>query len=169
VIDVPPDATAEFAATPGFRNFLARWSAQLQQRCDVFLGYTSSAMPTAIAIRDSLEADGVRVVDWDRDFRSADSILSEIQNAAARCSGAILLFTRDESLPPNADGTPPRDNVLLEAGYFISAKGKPRVLIVREPGAKMPADLGGDSYVPLRPGEEARVLADVRRFVRDRL
>jgi predicted nucleotide-binding protein len=39
----------------------------------------------------------------------------------------------------------PRDNVLFEAGYFIQAKGKDRVLIVREAGAKMPADLGGMS------------------------
>ena len=58
---------------------------------------------------------------------------------------------------------------LLEAGYFISAKGKERVLIVREPGAKMPADLGGDIYASLRPGEEAALLVDVMQFVRDRL
>ncbi|PYQ71190.1 MAG: hypothetical protein DMG04_22070 [Acidobacteria bacterium] len=37
------------------------------------------------------------------------------------------------------------------------------VLIVREPGAKMPADLGGDIYASLRPGEEAALLVDVRR------
>ena len=43
------------------------------------------------------------------------------------------------------------------------------VLIVREPVAKMPADLGGDIYASLRPGEEAALLVDVMQFVRDRL
>ncbi|WP_447603718.1 TIR domain-containing protein [Nitrospira sp. Nam80] len=34
--------------------------------------------------------------------------------------------------------------VVFEAGYFASAKGKKRVLIIRQSGTKMPADLGGD-------------------------
>ena len=170
VLEVPADATAEWAATPDFRNFLANWSGQLKQRRDLFLGYTTSASRVATAVRDTLEAAGVTVIDWARDFRKAGSILSEIQDAAARCSGAILLFTRDESLAQSApEDTPPRDNVLLEAGYFAAAKGKERVLVVLEPGAKMPADLGGDIYASLRPGEQAAVLEDVMKFVRDRL
>ena len=43
----------------------------------------------------------------------------------------------------------PRDNVVFEAGYFIGLKGKRNVLIVREVGSKMPADLGGDIYASL--------------------
>jgi hypothetical protein len=170
VLAVPADATAEWVATTDFRDFLANWSEQVKQRRDVFLGYTTSAMHVARTIRDTLEAADVTVLDWARDFRKAGSILSEIQNAAGRCSAAILLFTRDESLAQIApDNTPPRDNVLLEAGYFASAKGKERVLIVREPAAKMPADLGGDIFVSLRPGEEKEVLVDVLEFVRNRL
>jgi hypothetical protein len=42
-----------------------------------------------------------------------------------------------------------RDNVVFEAGYFIGLKGKRNVLIVREKGSKMPADLGGDIYALL--------------------
>lgn len=34
-------------------------------------------------------------------------------------------------------------------GYFIGLKGKRNVLIVRESGSKMPADLGGDIYASL--------------------
>jgi predicted nucleotide-binding protein with TIR-like domain len=170
VIEVPADATAEWTATTNFQEFLANWSEQMKQRRDVFLGYTTSATPVAIVIRDALEVAGVTVVDWARDFRKGGTILSEVQDAAMRCTGAILLFTRDESLAQAMpDSTPPRDNVLLEAGYFVSAKGKERVLIVREPGAKMPADLGGDIYAALRPGEEAAVLGDVMAFVHDRL
>ena len=46
----------------------------------------------------------------------------------------------------------PRDNVVFEAGYFIGLKGKNNVLIIREAGSKLPADLGGDIYAAL-PGQ----------------
>jgi len=55
---------------------------------------------------------------------------------------------------------------------FVSGPREKRVesvLIVHEPVAKMPADLGGDIYASLRPGEEAALLVDVMQFVRDRL
>ena len=39
--------------------------------------------------------------------------------------------------------------MLLEAGYFTQARGKERVAIIREAGAKMPADLGGIIYLSL--------------------
>ncbi len=38
---------------------------------------------------------------------------------------------------------------MFEAGYFIGLKGKRNVLIIREAGSKMPADLGGDIYASL--------------------
>ena len=60
----------------------------------------------------------------------------------------------------------PRDNVVFEAGYFIHAKGKDRVLVVREEGAKMPADLGGDIYALLPDRNHIGPILDgLRRFV----
>jgi hypothetical protein len=35
---------------------------------------------------------------------------------------------------------------IADSGYFIGLKGKRNVLIIRESGSKMPADLGGDIY-----------------------
>ncbi len=65
----------------------------------------------------------------------------------------IFLFTKDDDLDlPDvsaADRSAPRDNVVFEAGYFSGLKGKRNVLIVREVGSKMPADLGGDIYASL--------------------
>jgi predicted nucleotide-binding protein len=64
----------------------------------------------------------------------------------------------------------PRDNVVLEAGYFIRAKGKERVLIVREAGAKMPADIGGTIYA-LLPDQRSTAVVEtaVRKFVENQL
>jgi len=93
------------------------------------------------------------VLDWKdpADFPPARNILQLIEEAAERCSAAIFLFTKDDNLSTMnvSDKAAPRDNVVFEAGYFIRAKGQDHVLIVLESGTKMPADLGGDIYVPL--------------------
>ncbi len=52
----------------------------------------------------------------------------------------------------------------------MHAKGKERVLIIREEGAKMPADLGGDIYVPLKDKADlSSVEPHVKRFIEDQL
>ena len=70
-------------------------------------------------------------------------------------------------IPP--DGTikaAPRDNVVFEAGFFSHAKGNDRVLIIQEPGTKMPSDLGGKIYPSLSDKSDIRTIkAEVRRFV----
>ena len=67
------------------------------------------------------------------------------------CRCGLFLFTADD--PVEGLQTPtaiPRDNVLLEAGYFIDRqRGTSRTLIVREAGTKMPADLGGIIYLSI--------------------
>jgi predicted nucleotide-binding protein len=64
----------------------------------------------------------------------------------------------------------PRDNVVFEAGYFAAAKGRDRVLIIREYGAKMPADLGGNIYLSLPDRNDTRLIeSSIRDFVNRRL
>jgi predicted nucleotide-binding protein len=64
----------------------------------------------------------------------------------------------------------PRDNVVFEAGYFTAAKGRDRVLIIREEGAKMPADLGGNIYLSLANRDDIRPIEQaIRDFVDRRL
>ena len=77
--------------------------------------------------------------------------MEEVQEAASRCSLGVFLFTKDDSLTDDGqiDKHAPRDNVVFEAGYFSNAKGHNRVLVIRESGAKMPADLGGKIYLEL--------------------
>lgn len=55
--------------------------------------------------------------------------------------------------------------MVFEAGYFIRAKGKDRVLIIREAGAEMPADLGGDIYGTLRDRSKPGAMPELRRFI----
>jgi predicted nucleotide-binding protein len=64
----------------------------------------------------------------------------------------------------------PRDNVVFEAGYFAAAKGRDRVLIILEEGAKMPADLGGNIYLNLQNRDDiSPIESSIRDFVERRL
>ena len=128
------------------------WSDKVKSRLTVFLGYCSQAKSTADALHLFIEHTlGVKVRNYAMDFNAGSSILEEIERAAQDCACGIFLFTKDDPLAGlDNNQAAPRDNVVFEAGYFAHAKGKERTLIVREDGAKMPADLGGVIYLPLK-------------------
>jgi predicted nucleotide-binding protein len=122
----------------------------LDERRDVLLGYSSTSETTVAAIKRFLLSLGAKVLDWQTDFIAGRTILDQIEQAAARSLGGIF-FTKDDDLADHgqADKAVPRDNVVFEAGYFIGLKGNRNVLIIRESGSKMRADLGGDIYASL--------------------
>lgn len=167
---IPDGAGDEWIDSESFLMHFNAWNLQLRDRRDVFLGYCSKANSCAIEIRDYLEANGFSVLDWSRDFKPAGAtILEEIEGASRRCRCAVFLFTRDDELGKRAKAKAsfeavPRDNVLLEAGYFTQARGKERVAIVREEGAKMPVDLGGIIYLSLE--DRSRTLSVRKRLLR---
>jgi len=145
------DADLRWLHTDKFRVPFQYWTDLLEERRDVFLGYCSKSDTTAQAIKRYLQSIGAKVLDWQTDFIPGRTILDQIEEAAARAVGGIFLFTNDDDLADDGQGRAavPRDNVVFEAGYFIGLKGKRNVLIIREAGSKMPADLGGDIYASL--------------------
>jgi predicted nucleotide-binding protein len=111
------------------------------------MGYFSKASELAATVKSALTDEALSVMDWATDFVPGRTIMQEVARAAQLCRTGLFLFTADD--PINSESTPtivPRDNVLLEAGYFASSKSLSRVLIVREKGVNMPADLGGIIY-----------------------
>jgi hypothetical protein len=131
-----------------FRVPFQYWKSLLDDRRDVFLGYCSTSNLTAAAIKRFLLSLGAKVLDWQTDFIPGRTILDQIQEAASLSTSGVFLFTKDDDLVDHGqrETATPRDNVVFEAGYFIGQKGKRNVLIIREAGSKMPADLGGDIY-----------------------
>ena len=173
---IPANAGPAFTRSRSLKADFRTWADQVRDRRDVFLGYCSKANSSAKRIRKYLESQGFTVLDWSRDFRKAGAtILEEIERAASRCRCAVFLFTKDDELDAKAKAKAsieaiPRDNVLLEAGYFTQARGKKRVAIVRESGAKMPADLGGIIYLSLEDRNQLLpVKRDLRKFLKDAL
>ena len=164
----PAGAGSDWLETRDFTTPFNVWQRELSERRDVFLGYCGASTATARAIKRYLSEQGVTVLDWQSDFPPGQNILQQIGRASDRCSAGIFLFTRDDELAAPGEGheAVPRDNVVFEAGYFIHAKGKDRVLVVREQGAKMPADLGGDIYASLPDRNHiGPIFESLRRFV----
>jgi hypothetical protein len=152
VLQLPTNDSDEFA-----RNGLTReppferWVERVRERYDVFFGYCSEADTLARNIKKYLVKEaGLRVLDWATDFRPGRTIMEEIARATATCRCGLFLFTKSDPLVESATAKAvPRDNVLLEAGYFMSAHGAARMVVVRETGTKMPADLGGMIYLSI--------------------
>lgn len=146
---VPENADGNWVNSPEFVKRFNSWLRELEARKDVFLAYCSKSAGTAAQIQLRLQKMGASVLNWAVDFRAGGSILSEIENARAACSCGVFLFSEDDPLEGTPGTAAPRDNVVFEAGYFMSAKGPDRCLIVRHGEAKMPADVGGTIYVHL--------------------
>ena len=159
-LTIPAEADRTWVKENDFQTFLGRWHNRLKDRKDIFLGYSSEAEGTAKNIATLLSSYEATVLDW-QDFESG-TILEQIEAAAGRCSAGIFLFTNSDKLKGKGGQAAPRDNVVFEAGYFVHAKGQQRVLIVREAGAKMPADLGGKIYAPL--SDRAKIDPIVRQL-----
>jgi hypothetical protein len=152
IIEFDEKDDQRWVRSPRFRISFDYWKNKLKERRDVFLGYCGSSSSTANEIKKYLTKElKVTVLDWQKDFSAADTILQQIGEATRRCKAAVFLFTKDDYFIKKKDGKKaiPRDNVVFEAGYFINAKGNSQVLIILESGAKMPSDLGGKIYASL--------------------
>lgn len=167
---LPPGSltAAKLRQEPVFKDWLKAVTAD---RFDLFLGYCSKADVLASNIRKYLEKRGFSVLDWSEHFRTGRTIMEEIERAASVCRCGVFLFTPDDPIEgsPTAKNVP-RDNVLLEAGYFTRARGKERVAIVREAGTKMPVDLGGVIYLSLtRRADWQSVAKQLHHFLSENL
>lgn len=164
---IPPDATPQTVFSGDFDRLFVSWMATLGGRRDVFLGYCSKAQAFAAQIEMIITRTGATVHNWAMDFRAGSSILEEISAARELCSRAIFVFSEDDPLQGTEGQAAPRDNVVFEAGYFISAKGAQNTLIIRIGKAKIPADLGGSIYlnVPSMSDGPAIIEARLRDFV----
>lgn len=158
---IPVGADQSWVESHDFNLHFQAWLRKIRARHDVFLGYCSKASPVANAVIDHLGSLGVSVRDWKKDFRHGYNIIEEIEAAAWDCSCAIFVFSPDDDLLVGSEHiAAPRDNVIFETGYFINARGRGRVLIVREAGTKIPADLGGNIYATLKDRNDLTSLKD---------
>ena len=163
VVEMPRDSSADWVNTnQDFINDFDTWVKDVKENPRVFLGYCSAAKAVAgKIIRHLRRKYKLPVCDYAKDFRPGLTILDGISKAAQECSYGVFLFTKDDKLSTSGGMlASPRDNVIFEAGYFMHAKGKERVLIVKEKGVKMPADIGGNIYINLNSRNDIPAIYD---------
>ena len=170
VIFWPEGVGAAGIHEPWFREQFDAWAAQVRSRPHVFLGYCSEARSTAADLTLFMEHElDLRVKNYAMDFSPGPTIYQQIEAAARVCTCGIFLFTKDDPLE-GKEGAAPRDNVVFEAGFFFRANGIDRVAVIREEGAKMPADLGGNVYIDLHDRNDiAPIHSQLRRFLQNAL
>lgn len=150
VLFAPKGADEAWLKSGDPRAQIDAWIAEVKRTSDVFFAYSSKARSTANDIMTFLRNRGVAVHNWELDFAAGPTILDELMAATRSCLGAIMLLTKDDALMGDENIAAPRDNVIFEMGLFMEAKGRERVLVIREEGAKMPADIGGGIYLSLK-------------------
>lgn len=169
---LPSGSDASWVENPKFKKQFQLWVDKVRSKPRVFLGYCSKAKSPADALTLYLEHTlGVSVRNYALDFIAGGTILDEIEKSARICTCGIFLFTNDDPLEgTNPLQAVPRDNVVFEAGFFMHAKGRERTLIIREEGAKMPADVGESVYLPLKDRNDISTLhLQLSKFLEDRL
>ncbi len=150
VLSAPAGAGPEWLETAYAKPQIDAWIEAVKGTKDVFLAYSSKARATANDIQKFLSDRGVSVLDWEIHFAPGSTIMDELLQASRSCLGAIMLLTKDDNFLGEESYAAPRDNVIFEMGLFMEGKGRERVLVVREEGAKMPADIGGGIYLSLK-------------------
>ena len=144
-------SSSSYLDSPDFQAMFTEWTKEVSAHSRIFFGYCSRAQGTADAIiKFMMKGLGYEVIDWAVDFDTGSTIMAEISAAVRSSRCGIFLFTRDDPLEGDSEHAAPRDNVVFEAGYCMAIRGPRRTIVIRENGAKMPADLGGVIYLPLK-------------------
>ena len=108
-VSIPLQEDLSWLQTEAFRGPFEKWKREIEQRCDVFLGYCSKSAGTAAQIQLFLERLGASVLNYAMDFKAGLSILAEIESARASCSCGVFLFSEDDPLESASGGAAPRE------------------------------------------------------------
>ena len=136
----------------------------------VFVGASTEAEEYDELVRGVLAAEGIEPIPWQTSFRPGDYGLDSLERITSHADGAILIASADDRTWYRGQETfVPRDNVLLELGYFLQAYGRKRTAIVQVQGAsgafpRVPTDLAGLTGIRFRPRASAANALEIQRW-----
>lgn len=116
-------------------------------------------------VSNLLRKIGLNPIILSEQTHSCRSIMEEIERHGNRASAAVVLFTPDDfgNVKTAEEKNPrARQNVVLEAGYFMGLLGRDKVILVKSDNSiEMPSDLGGILYSETSEFQIARELRDM--------
>lgn len=116
----------------------------------IFIGSSVEGLQIADGIETNLQYDCIPNK-WPHVFKSGQSNLSNLINAAERADFAAFVFSPDDILiMRNKESSVARDNVIFELGLFMGALGRERTFIFKPDNASnlhLPSDLDGIGHL----------------------
>jgi hypothetical protein len=126
----------------------------------VFIGSSVEGLGIAKSISKGLKSN-VDAVLWESDpvFTAGETTVESLARVVPNFDLAIMVWTKDDTRKSRSvTSIVPRDNVILEYGYFSAALGRTRCLIVADKGITVPTDTAGITYIPIeRSGRDNNV------------
>ncbi len=122
----------------------------------IFIGSSKEAIPDMETIGLYLEQIGHKHLLWNKvdEFVAGDTTLESIIDITDKVDAALFIFNgEDETWYRGNKELTVRDNVLLEYGIFIGAKGRKNSVFACKNEPKIPTDLLGINYIDLSLGE----------------
>jgi SAM-dependent methyltransferase len=150
------------------RNSLGRRDDRDDGSSTVFIASTKEAMDgawlvNALDLVENRVKDKVSLEPWTSAFKSGDITGEGLIARAKSIGAAVVVLTGDDETKSRGEGQPsPRDNLIFEAGIFISQLGFGRVLLLGEEGAKLPSDLLGVTLKMFDGANENGEMTDVK-------
>ncbi len=117
----------------------------------VYIGSSTEGLRYARAISRSLSEYAEAMVWRDGVFQLGEATIESLERAVEehKFDFAILVCTPDDEYclrpgrPEARKGFVPRDNVLMEVGFFIARLGRTRTFVIRHPDVELPSNLSG--------------------------
>jgi SAM-dependent methyltransferase len=134
----------------------------------VFVASTKEAMDStwlvqSLQLVEKKLKDTVTLRPWTSAFDPGDMTGEALIAHAKTIGAAVVVLTGDDETESRGEGyASPRDNLIFEAGIFISQLGLGRVLLLREEGAKVPSDLLGVTLEMFDGPDENGRMTDVK-------
>lgn len=126
----------------------------------IFIGSSSEAVKIDLKIRSIIERLGVKVIGWREVFKPGDYLPERLHELSNSIHGALLIVSPDDLHKHRGKNRwSPRDNILLELGFFLSQFGRFRTGIIHvfsqgRQNPELPTDLNGITTIRFDPSRE---------------
>lgn len=145
---------------PANISLLLKYSYQpqeVQKNMKIFIGSSTQSLPYANSVKVHLTAkygNQLDVLIWNTAFSAGEITINRLLDLTEETDLGLFIFAPDDQLLLNEkeEYSCTRDNVILEAGFFIGRMGLERTLIlapIPEQGKRhrMPTDLSGVTII----------------------
>src|SRR2546426_4552363 len=139
-----------------------------KQNVRVFIGTSSEQKNSIPVLQGYLETAGFETLPWTEAFKFGEYTLEALFKAVGQTNAAIFLMSLDDQRwYRGKKDDMPRDNLIFEAGLWMSRYGRKHVLILVAASADqklgLPTDLSGLTFSMVKLGKGRDIVPVLKR------